>query len=279
MRAFIAALGVVIGLQGFVTAESVQAPAARTTQAKSRFTVTVPSDEAELLVEGDAAQGTGRSRVVESEPLEPGRRYEYTFTVKWRPNGYTLMIRNKTVAFTVGDAVTVDLATDEGHDRAEVVYAPTADNVVSEMIRLAGITADDVVYEPGCGDARITIAAVKAGARTGVGIDLDRALVVESRGRVKAAGLDDRIDIREGDALEIKDLSEATVVFLYMGDEFNMLIRPILWAQLRVGARVVSNAFGMGDWKPDTTVGSDDTGYTLHLWTITEEIKERAEKP
>ena len=59
-----------------------------------------------------------------------------------------------------------------------------------------------------------------------------------------------------------------------------MLIRPILLAQLRVGARVVSNAFVMGDWVPDTTIGaSEEIGYTLHLWTITEEIKERAQTP
>jgi uncharacterized protein (TIGR03000 family) len=280
MRAFVvAAFGVVIGLQGFVTAESAQAPAARAIQARVRFDVTVPQDDAELLVEGSATQGTGRSRVVESGPLEAGRRYEYTFTAKWRPIGYTLMTRNKTVSFTAGDTVTVDLATDEGTDRAEVVYAPTANNVVSEMVKLADITPDDVVYEPGCGDARITIAAVRAGARKGVGIDLDAALVAESRRKVKAAGLDDRIDIRLGDALDIKDLSDATVVFLYMGNQFNMLIRPILWAQLRVGARVVSNAFTMGDWRPDATVGSDETGYTLHLWTITQEVRARAEKP
>ena len=97
---------------------------------------------------------------------------------------------------------------------------------------------------------------------------------------MKAAGLDGRIDIRLGDALDIKDLSEATVVFLYMGDEFDMLIRPILWAQLKVGARVVSHRFKMGDWEPDTTVNAgDEYGYQLHRWTITEDVKRRAEKP
>ena len=122
------------------------------------------------------------------------------------------------------------------------------------MIKLAGVGPADVVFEPGCGDARITIEAVKAGARKGVGIDIDPERVTESRGLVKAAGLDDRIEIRQGDALDIRDLSEASVVFLYMGDHFNLLIRPHLWRELKVGARVVSHRFTMGDWKPDRTV-------------------------
>ena len=91
-----------------------------------------------------------------------------------------------------------------------------------------------------------------------------------------AAGLSDKIEIRLGDALEQPDLASMTVVFLYMGDHFNLLIRPYLWKQLPVGARVVSHRFLMGDWKPDKTVTvSDDNGlpYELHLWTITEAHK------
>ena len=128
----------------------------------------------------------------------------------------------------------------------------------------------------------ITIAAVKAGAKRGVGIDLDLARVGDSRKRVSAAGLDGRIEIRRGDALDIKDLSEATVVFLYMGEEFDLLLRPILLKQLRVGARVVSHRFRMGDWTPDETIPvgeplSDEVSL-VHLWTITKEIKARAAK-
>jgi precorrin-6B methylase 2 len=159
-----------------------------------------------------------------------------------------------------------------------VQYVPTPEPIVAEMIRLARLTPADVTYEPGCGDARITIAAVKSGARRGVGIDLDPERVRESRANVAAAGLADRIDIRLGDALEQPDLGSMTVVFLYMGDHFNMLIRPYLWQQLPVGARVVSHRFLMGDWKPDTTVtATDDYGlpYELHLWTITDAHKRK----
>jgi hypothetical protein len=82
--------------------------------------------------------------------------------------------------------------------------------------------------------------------------------------------------VREGDALDLKDLSEVSVVFLYMGDHFNMLIRPVLWRDLPVGSRIVSHRFLMGDWKPDRTISLDSElggTYDLHLWTITEELR------
>jgi len=91
---------------------------------------------------------------------------------------------------------------------------------------------------------------------------------------VQAAGMENRIEIRWGNALGV-DMSDATVVFLFMGEAFNLVLRPLLWQQLPVGARVVSNDFSMGDWKPDKTVRVNMPGrsYTLYLWTITQEIK------
>ena len=245
----------------------------------SSFRVIVPDDDAELSFENEVTKTTGTIRDFESPPLEPGRSYRYTFSVKWAPNNYTTITRKRTISFEAGESITVDLTIDASDDRAQIRYVPTPDFVVDEMIRLARIRSDDVVYEPGCGDARITIAAVRAGARRGVGIDLDAERVAESRANVRAAELDDRIDVRAGDALDIKDLGEASVVFLYMGDEFDLMIRPLLWKQLKVGARVVSHRFAMGDWTPDKTVHLDqgDAGeYRVHLWTITQEVKNRA---
>ena len=95
---------------------------------------------------------------------------------------------------------------------------------------------------------------------------------------MKAAGLSDKIDVRHGDALDLKDLSQVTVVLLYMGDHFNMLIRPVLWRDLKVGSRIVSHAFTMGDWKPDQTINfqsAESGNYQLYVWTITEEVKKR----
>jgi hypothetical protein len=156
-------------------------------------------------------------------------------------------------------------------------YEGTPPSVIPAMIDLAGITAADVVYEPGCGDARLVIAAVKAGAGRGLGVDIDPDLAEVAYAEVKAAGMADKIEIRWGNALDI-DMSKTTVVFLFMGEPFNLIMRPLLWQQLPVGARVVSNDFAMGDWKPDRTVRADTPtrSYVLYLWTITQEIKSRA---
>jgi uncharacterized protein (TIGR03000 family) len=277
---------------GFPQAQ--QTGTAATPVVRSRFEVMVPEakgfvdeskafpDEAALFVENVLVEGTGDVRVVESGPLEPGKSYKYLFTVKWRSVGYSELVRSKTVEFVAGETVRVNLTEDEGNDRAQVVYVPTPRQIAAAMIALAQITPDDVVYEPGCGDARITIAAVKAGARRGVGIDIDPDRVAEARANVKAAGLEDRIEIRQGDALKMTDLSNATVVLLFMGPEFNLLFRPLLWSQLKVGARVVSHEFRMGDdWKPDKSISTTDNEFAwagpfdLHLWTITQELKDR----
>lgn len=253
------------------------------TSVVSRIRLMVPHPDAELLYDNEQTKTTGTTRDWVTPPLEPGRTYQYVFTAKWRPNNYTLMTRKKTVQFKAGDAVVVDLTAVDPGDRAEIRYVPTPDFIVAEMIRMARLTSSDVVYEPGCGDARITIAAIKAGARRGVGIDLDAARVAEARKQVSAAGFQSRIEIRQGDALDIKDLSEASVVFLYMGEEFDALLRPLLWQQLRVGARVVSHRFRMGDWEPDETITvarpTDDEVALVHVWTITKEVKARAGKP
>ena len=157
-------------------------------------------------------------------------------------------------------------------------YEGTPHSVVPAMIELAVVNKNDVVHEPGCGDARILIAAVRAGAKKGLGVDIDPNLAEVSYAEVMAAGLTDQIEIYWGNALDV-DMSEATVVFLFMGEGFNKVIRPMLWKQLEVGARIVSNDFPMGDWKPDKTVRVDtpDRSYVLYLWTITPEIKEKVD--
>ncbi len=255
-----------------------QAASAAPARVTSRISVTLPQESAELVVEGKPVSGSGTTREFDSAPLATGATQRYTFTATWQPNTYTTMTRTRTVSFRAGDRVVLDLSVDDPNDRVRVIYVPTPADVADEMVRLAGVGPSDVVFEPGCGDARITIAAVKGGARRGVGIDIDPERVAESKANVKAAGLEGKIDIRLGDALDIKDLSTATVVFLYMGDHFDMLIRPNLWRELKVGSRIVSHRFTMGDWKPDKTMtvtSADGGDYELHLWTITEEVKRR----
>lgn len=255
----------------------IQAPLPATTR-PAVMALTTPTHDSEIEIDGKPIAGSGTSRTFETPPLAPGRTYQYSVVAKWAPNTYTKMTRTKVVSFRAGDRLTIDLSVDDPSDRVSVMYVPTPEFVVEAMVKLAGITASDVTYEPGVGDARITIAAVKAGARRAVGIDLDPQRVEESRANVNAAGLADKIDIRLGDALEQPDLGSMTVVLLYMGDHFNMLIRPYLWKQLPVGARVVSHRFLMGDWKPDRTISLPDeygSSYDVHLWTITDADKRR----
>ena len=156
-------------------------------------------------------------------------------------------------------------------------YEGTPPSVVPALIELARIGRDDVIYEPGCGDARVLIAAMHAGARKGLGVDIDPDLAEVAFAAVKAAGLQDTVEIRWGNALGV-NMSESTVVFLFMGEAFNLVMRPVLWKELPLGARVVSNDFAMGDWKADRTVRVDTPGrtYTLYLWTITQDVKDRA---
>ena len=254
-----------------------QAPAAAATTSPAVLTITPPTYDTQIELDGTPIAGTGATRTLETPPLAAGRTYQYRLVARWEPNTYTKMSRTKIVTLRAGDRLNIDLTVDDPADRVSVLYVPTPEFVVAEMVRLAGITANDVTYEPGVGDARITIAAVKAGARRAVGIDLDPDRVAESRANVQAAGLSDKIDIRLGDALEQPDLGQMTVVLLYMGDHFNMLIRPYLWKQLPVGARVLSHRFLMGDeWPPEKTVSVPDEyglSYDVHLWTITEAHK------
>jgi uncharacterized protein (TIGR03000 family) len=242
-----------------------------------RVVVIVPSHDAELVVDGRTLPGEGTSREFDAPPLAPGAPRQSTFSVTWMPNVYTTMTRSKTVPIRPGQPLRVDLTVDDPTDRVRVIYVPTPADVAEAMVDLAGIGRNDVVYEPGCGDARITIAAIRRGARRAICVDIDPVQARASRANVEAAGLADRIDVREGDALDVKDLSDVSVVFLYMGDHFDLLIRPVLWRELKVGSRIVSHRFTMGDWQPDKTIsaGADDGFSQLHLWTITEEIKRK----
>ena len=251
-----------------------QAPARRVA---SRVAITVPAEDAELTVNGAAVPGSGMSRTFDTGLIAEGT-HKYTVSVTWEPNTYTKMTRTKVVTFRAGEAVRVDLTVDDPADRVRVIYVPTPPDVAAAMVQLAAVRESDVIYEPGCGDARITIAAIRAGARRGICVDIDPERARESKANVETAGFANRIDVREGDALDVKNLSDVSVVFLYMGDHFDMLIRPVLWRELKVGSRIVSHRFTMGDWKPDRTisVSSDDGVYDLHLWTITEELKRRS---
>jgi len=147
-------------------------------------------------------------------------------------------------------------------------YVPTPEDVVERMLDLAEVRKGDVVYDLGCGDGRIPIAAAKRGAR-GVGIDIDPQRIAESNANARAAGVTDRVEFRVQDAMTV-DVSPATVVTLYLLGSSNAKLRPILTKQLKPGARIVSHAFSMGaQWpadKVDTFTSARGDSVTLYLW-------------
>jgi precorrin-6B methylase 2 len=148
-------------------------------------------------------------------------------------------------------------------------YVPTPEDVVHRMLKLAGTTAKDVVYDLGCGDGRIPIAAAKTYGARAVGIDIDPKRIEESRANAKAAGVEHLVEFRLQDALTA-DVSPATIVTLYMLGSGNAKLRPVITRQLRPGARIVSHAFSMGPlWPPDKIdqfVSARGDEVTLYLW-------------
>jgi SAM-dependent methyltransferase len=144
-------------------------------------------------------------------------------------------------------------------------YVTTPPHVVEAMIELAGLTRRDVVYDLGCGDGRIVIAAMRQGAARGVGIDLSADRVREARARAARAGVAGRIEFRRADVFNT-DFHEATVVMMYLMPELNLKLRDRLRRELQPGARIVSHAFDMGDWKADRVVVKGDA--KLYLWRI-----------
>jgi SAM-dependent methyltransferase len=142
-------------------------------------------------------------------------------------------------------------ATLDAQERApDIRFVPTPDAVVMEMLKMAKVTKDDVVYDLGCGDGRIVITAAKVFGARGIGIDIDPERIKESTQNAKNAGVTDRVKFLQQD-LFTTDLREATVVFLYLLSELNEKLRPKLLRELKPGSRVISHEFDMGDWKPD----------------------------
>jgi uncharacterized protein (TIGR03000 family) len=221
------------------------------------------------------------TRVFTTPELEPGKTYAYKIEVKIVPNNYTEIFRTREVTFKAGDAVTVDVRTEDkvSPDRIVVRWVPTPEDIVDKMCEMAKVTKDDVVHDYGCGDAVMLIRAVKQfGAKKGFGNDIDPKMVAQAHEKIKAAGLEDKITVVQGDILKMteKDCKEATVVLLYIGDDLGAKLSPVLQKALSPGARVVSHRFKLGDWKPDKTVtvtGADGDDYTLHLWTVPERKK------
>jgi ubiquinone/menaquinone biosynthesis C-methylase UbiE len=156
-------------------------------------------------------------------------------------------------------------------------YVPTPAEVVDRMLALAGVTKADVVLDLGCGDGRIPIAAARQFGARGIGVDIDPQRIAEANANAKAAGVTHLVTFKLQDAMTT-DMSEATVVTLYLLSASNLKLRPILTRQLKPGGRIVSHAFSMGsDWpadKVDTFQDSAGGTRTLYLWKTDGKVRQ-----
>jgi len=153
--------------------------------------------------------------------------------------------------------------------KLDVIFVATDLEIVNAMLTLAGVTRDDVVYDLGCGDGRIVIAAAKEFGARGVGVDLDPQRIREAQANAVRAGVADRVTFRVQDIFDT-DIQPATVVTLFLSPEVNARLRPKLTSQLRPGSRIVSHRYGIGDWVPERTVTLSVHGTRNHifLWRV-----------
>ena len=147
----------------------------------------------------------------------------------------------------------------------DVIFVPTDFQVVTQMLKLAEVTSKDIVYDLGCGDGRFVVTAAQQFGARGMGIDIDPQRIQEARALAKRTGADKRVRFIEGDLFEA-DISEATVVTLFLLTRLNLKLRPKLTKELKPGTRIVSHAFDMGDWQPEKTESVVST--TIYLWRI-----------
>jgi len=150
--------------------------------------------------------------------------------------------------------------------KLDVPYEPSSEDAVGTMLEIVKVGKNDLVYDLGCGDGRIVIAAAqKAGAR-GVGVDLDPVRIKESLENARKADVTDRVQFFQQDLFQT-EIGQATVVMLYLYPEVNLKLRPKLFRELKPGTRVVSHSHDMKDWEPDQTITTSG-GHVIHFWVI-----------
>jgi SAM-dependent methyltransferase len=164
------------------------------------------------------------------------------------------------VLFTISIA-----AAQTASPRLDVPYVPSPNPVVEGMLKLAGVKAGDTVYDLGCGDGRIVIAAAKDYGAKGVGVDINPERIQEARENAKKANVEDKVKFEENDLFKAP-IGDATVVTLYLLPDVNQRLRPKLLKELKPGTRIVSHSFDMGDWKPEREEMVE--GRRIYLWTV-----------
>jgi SAM-dependent methyltransferase len=156
----------------------------------------------------------------------------------------------------------------------DVIFLASANDVVERMLGIVMVDADDVVYDLGCGDGRIVIAAARDYGARGVCVEIDTSLIAASMRNADAAGVRDQIEFRRADMFET-DLGTATVVALYLSPSLNERLLPKILREVRPGARIASHNFPMGDWRPDTSVEVEwpsGTTSSVKAWVVPADV-------
>ena len=153
-----------------------------------------------------------------------------------------------------------------------ILYVPTEQVVVEKMLEMAKVKKDDIVFDLGCGDGRIVCTAAKKYGSKGVGVDIDPARIKDSMETMRKFEVTkDLVDIRQGDALKVKDLEKATVIMLYMLPEFMERLEPQIKTRLKPGTRIVAHDYPFPNIEPDQVVEFETGGSRpkfLYMWTI-----------
>jgi len=239
--------------------------------------------------EKEVQGGTGATRSFETPPLkaDPKAKYSYTFIAVWKPNNYETYTRTRKVYVKPGESVTLDMTKKDPNNPDDIFirYVPTPTEFIDAMMKLGKVGKNDVVYDLGCGDGRIVIAAVsKYGAKRGVGIDLDQKRLDECKENAEKAKVTDKLEFRKGDVMKVPDLDKATVVCIYLSDGLNEQLWPILQKNCKPGTRIVTHRFKMGKHEPEKSVDveSDEAGFhykeQVHLWTVKGDDKKDKDK-
>lgn len=155
----------------------------------------------------------------------------------------------------------------------DVPYVPTPDEVVEQMLALAKVTKNDVLYDLGSGDGRIVITAAQKFGTRGTGIDINPERIKEANENARKAGVTNRVQFRQQDLFEA-DISKATVVTLYLLPDINVKLRPKLFKELKPGTRIVSHDFDMGEWKPERVVQvqGPNREHTIYYWVVPKQV-------
>jgi uncharacterized protein (TIGR03000 family) len=237
----------------------------------AEIVVAIPGP-ARLTIDDHETSQTGEQRRFVTPPLAPGRKFTYTLKATWI-EGNRQIVRMAVATVQAGKQTTLDLRHgSRDASSSQIIYVPTAQHVVEKMLQMAKVTKDDLVYDLGCGDGRVVVTAAKKYGARGVGIDIDPVRVKEALANVEKEQVGKFVEIRQGDALKVKDLERATVVMTYMLPEFMTKLKPILLRRLKPGTRIVAHDYALPDWEPEETITVPASAriyaHRLYLWRV-----------